>query len=113
MSKKLALFETADTVATGLAVQSGFATQMSELPIGEFWNHHLQHNTLKSSVSDHSLPSNTAPVTSSGSKLTDKQHRHSCSRDGQTAALGNLVSWPDPLRPHPSTEPQRETSIAK
>lgn len=56
MSKKLALFETADTVAT-LAVQSGFATQMSELLIGEFWNHHhTQHNTLKSAVRDQSLP---------------------------------------------------------
>lgn len=56
MSKKLALFETADAVAT-LAVQSGFATQMSELLIGEFWNHHhTQHNTLKSAVRDQSLP---------------------------------------------------------
>lgn len=55
MNVKKSLFETAGTVAT-LAVQSGFATQMSELPMGEFWNqHHLQH-TLESAVSDHRLP---------------------------------------------------------
>lgn len=52
--KKLALFETADPAAT-LAVQSGFARQMSELLISEFWNrHHLQHNTLESAVTDYS-----------------------------------------------------------
>lgn len=47
------------------------------------------------------------------SGVTDKQHRHPCSRDGQTAGLGNLVSWPDLLRPHPSIQPQREPPIAK